>query len=503
MKKKQIADTFIILLISFCFLSICSRSSFLYPFNNWDDSNSYFSMGKALMNGKVLYRDIFDQKGPLLYFIYGIGTLISSRTFFGIFLLEIISFSFFLAAEYKILRLYLKPVTSLWLLPISAMAVSASKSFYWGGSAEEFCLPFLAWGLYFSIKYFQKEYPSSPSLKMIFTAGLLAGCVMLIKFTVLGFYFAWMAVIAIALFFKGNITRSVQSCLIFLGGMFLPAVPWLIYFLLNNALYYWYHAYIYCNVFLYSDIYYESINLYDKVYNLAKILYWLIPDNFIYFCFIITGFLWALLHKSFHWVEKLNIYLLFGLLFLGIYIGGTTLYYYSLPLSLFAVFGLIPIGVLMEYIRRKLTTSKNEVLIQLTPGIITMVTGFIFAFNLSMNIDYLNQKREDFYLYKFRDIILNSDAEEPTLLNISCLDAGLYTLTGIMPNCRYFQSNAVHGYDEVNTEQLKYITEQATDFIIARDSYPEEVPQYYNLISQEAYTSLGTDFTYYLFKKKQ
>lgn len=503
MKKKQITDILIILLISFCFLAVCSRSSLLYPFNNWDDSNSYFSMGKALMNGKVLYRDIFDQKGPLLYLIYGIGTLLSSRTFYGIFFLELLSFSFFLAAEHKILQLYLKRITSLCLLPISAMAITASKSFYWGGSAEEFCLPLLAWGLYFSIKYFKKEYPSAPSPKIIFTAGILAGCIMLIKFTVLGFYFAWMAVIALALFIKGNIKRSIQSCLIFLGGMILPAIPWLIYFILHNSLYYWYHAYIYCNVFLYSDVYYESINLYDKIYTLAKIFYWLIPDNLIYFCFIIAGFIWVLLHKSFRWIEKINIYLLFGLLFLGIYIGGTTLYYYSLPLSLFAIYGLIPIGSFMEFILNKLSCQKNTIVISIAPGIITMLTGFILALNLSMNIEYMGQKREDFYLYKFRDIILNSETVEPTLLNISCLDAGLYTLTGIVPNCRYFQSNAVHGFDEVKIEQLKYITEQATDFIIARDYYPEEVSQYYNLVSREAYTSMGTDFTYYLFQKKQ
>ena len=58
-------------------------------FNNWDDINSYFSMGKALFNGKVIYRDILDQKGPLLYFIYGIAYLISHQDFFGLYIIEI------------------------------------------------------------------------------------------------------------------------------------------------------------------------------------------------------------------------------------------------------------------------------------------------------------------------------------------------------------------------------------------------------------------------------
>ena len=74
----------------FLCLLLATRSSFLYPLNNWDDANSYFSMGKALFNGKMLYRDVFDQKGMYLYFLYGLSYLISHTTFIGVFVLEII-----------------------------------------------------------------------------------------------------------------------------------------------------------------------------------------------------------------------------------------------------------------------------------------------------------------------------------------------------------------------------------------------------------------------------
>ena len=82
-------------IVSICFLTICSRSSFIYIFNNWDDANSYFTMGKVMMNGGVFYRDSFDQKGPLLYFIYGLAYLISHNTFRGVFVMEILSFTAF------------------------------------------------------------------------------------------------------------------------------------------------------------------------------------------------------------------------------------------------------------------------------------------------------------------------------------------------------------------------------------------------------------------------
>jgi len=84
------------LLISVLFLLIATKSSPLYPFNNWADANISFTMGKGMMNGKVLYRDLFDHKGPYMYLLFGLGYLISNTSFLGIFIFQIISFSIFL-----------------------------------------------------------------------------------------------------------------------------------------------------------------------------------------------------------------------------------------------------------------------------------------------------------------------------------------------------------------------------------------------------------------------
>jgi hypothetical protein len=80
------------ILLSILFLLFCTKSSPLYPFNDWVDANASFTMGKGMMNGKVLYRDIFDHRGPLLYFYYGIGYLISNMDFKGVFIPRINTF---------------------------------------------------------------------------------------------------------------------------------------------------------------------------------------------------------------------------------------------------------------------------------------------------------------------------------------------------------------------------------------------------------------------------
>ena len=38
-------------------LVLCSKSSPLYTLNDWMDANIFFTMGKSMFSGRVLYRD--------------------------------------------------------------------------------------------------------------------------------------------------------------------------------------------------------------------------------------------------------------------------------------------------------------------------------------------------------------------------------------------------------------------------------------------------------------
>ena len=127
----------------YCFLTaliimlLCTRSSPLYAFNNWDDSNSYFTVGKSIFKGLVPYRDLFDQKGMMLYTMYGIASLISYKTFFGVFIIETIAAMLVCIAMFKIYSLYMRQEISLVLMSITAAFIYSTRSFWWGGSAEE------------------------------------------------------------------------------------------------------------------------------------------------------------------------------------------------------------------------------------------------------------------------------------------------------------------------------------------------------------------------------
>lgn len=495
-KKNSICSILFCFFIAFLFLLICSRSSFLYAYNNWDDANSYFSMGKALFNGKVIYRDILDQKGPFLYFVYGLAYLLSHTTFRGVFLMELILATVFLCFAKKSIELYVKPGIACMLLPVLAAIIYSSVSFYWGGSAEEVELPFFSIGLYLLLKHY-KEKESIFQRKEIFVSGLCAGFILLIKFNSLGFFAAWMLVVVISRMLKGQWKELLFDCGIFLGGMLLPSVPWFIYFAVNKSLFYWYQGYIYYNVFVYSDLSDEAMTLGIRAYKLAKILYWQIIVNIRYFCFIILGIIGLLVSRKRVMGEKLAVLGLCFFTFLGIYIGGVELMYYSLPLSVFAILGMIPVGQALEWIWNHVQKES----VARTIGIVIFAASLIFANAFSMNTEYRKTTKEESYLYQLAQQI--PEAEDNTLLNIGCLDAGLYTVTGIVPNCYWFQTQTIL-YDQVRKEQQRYIEEHHVKYVISRGYEPEYIEKagYELLIQVPAKLHEERETVFYLYKLK-
>ena len=224
-KKTLIHYTFFLLAAALC-LMLASRSSFLYPLNNWDDANSYFSVGKGIFNGKMPYRDIFDQKGMYLYFFYGLCYLVSHTTFIGVFIMEIILGALDIAGMYRIVRLYAGKGVALALAPVSFAMIVCSRSFWWGGAAEEISLPFYIWGLYIVTDYFKNHYEQETMpFRNVLIGGVLAGMVANIKYTGLGFFFAWMMMVFFSYVAKKEIVRGIKACFVFLFGMFIPFVP--------------------------------------------------------------------------------------------------------------------------------------------------------------------------------------------------------------------------------------------------------------------------------------
>ena len=119
-ENKRLHSIFIYILFlvfSFGILFICTASSPRYATNPWNDSNAFLTMGKAMTGGLTIYKDIFEQKGPLLYLLHAAACLISDTSFVGVYVVQSVFLSFTLFAAYKIASLY---VTTVWSI-ISAV----------------------------------------------------------------------------------------------------------------------------------------------------------------------------------------------------------------------------------------------------------------------------------------------------------------------------------------------------------------------------------------------
>ena len=313
-------------IIAFLVLLFTSKNSFLYVFNDWVDANSFFTLGKGMFNGLIPYKDIFEQKGPLLYLIYGIGYLISHKTFHGVFILEVISLTIFLYYTHKIFTMYFDKKYSLFLLPSLAMIITVSIFFAHGGSCEEFCLPFFAVSTYYYIKHFIKK---ELTKKEILINGLIAGCILMMKYTLLGFWIAFCLFVCINYLRKKEIKKILIFCLLFLLGMLIPFMIGIVYFLINNGIKEFINVYFIFNITAYSDS--EKIGIIGKIIEAFKymfsVLIEVLPLGAILLLALISSFITTEKNKLF----RLS---LVGLVFITLFFmcwGLKSFIYYFLP----------------------------------------------------------------------------------------------------------------------------------------------------------------------------
>jgi len=175
------------MLLSALFIGLASKSSPLYPMNDWVDVNCFFTMGRSILDGMVPYRDLYEQKGPVLYFVFAIISLFSRESYIGVYLLEVVTYGLFLYFSGLIAQLYLGKTRIVYLLiSIVAALLPMSWSFTHGGSVEQHSLFMIAYALYSFLSAMHEK--RVLSTKEAILNGVWAGMMLWIKYTMLGFY---------------------------------------------------------------------------------------------------------------------------------------------------------------------------------------------------------------------------------------------------------------------------------------------------------------------------
>lgn len=224
----------LLLFVSFVFVVLFSRStSFLYVFEGGDPA-IFKQMGLALLRGKTLYVDYFDNKGCILYFIQALGLWMGGNFF--ILLMQAFSLTVTLMIWDKMLALYRDERGRLICLGIALVLLLC---FYQDGDlTEEWCLPFASYPILVYFRALKSNKEIRPYNWLII--GLCFGIIAFIRVNNAVPFLGFVIYLFITQLIRKNFKELLISVICFLLGVIVIACACILYFYLKAG---WYGVY--------------------------------------------------------------------------------------------------------------------------------------------------------------------------------------------------------------------------------------------------------------------
>ena len=378
-KSNNILQYGIFFIISFLMMLLFSESSSLYWFNNFADTQIYFTIGRGMMHGILPYKGLLDQKGPMTFLIYGLASLMQIKNcmYFGVYLFESISLFISLILVNKIIYLVSKhKLVSFVLSLVYPVLLVVRNAFVTGGAAEEFALPFLLGLIYFALKLIKNDYTYNNL--SFFIQGILMGCVFWMKYTLIGAWLGFALVLLIILISKRRWQDIFKYILLAFFGFVVASLPWIIYFAINNGLKSLFVGYFYFNIVVYP----KKVSIIRKILYATFFTFYSYHKNIIAYLLIVVGaYITAFSNKiTKNWsVKFMLIDMIFCNVFLVycVYIFGKK---YQLILLPFSALTLAALGKIL--VTHKIKINNITAIIAI---LLTFVLGFCFNFNFKFS----------------------------------------------------------------------------------------------------------------------
>ena len=483
MKKERNIALAVCAVLAALILLLTSQSSPLYPINLWGDANCLFTVGRVMKDGGVLYRDIYEQKGPLLYLIHALAACLSDTSFWGVYIMEALAMTVALYAAYRLMRLRAGMGFSLGAAAFFGAAFASCTAFIRGDSAEEFCLPLLMAAL--AIAYAEYGRRAKPMrMKRLFVCGVLAGCIATIKYTLLGAMVGLCIVEGVLALREGGVRRALKSAGVFLCGMAIPILPWMVYFAVNGALSDAYTAYLYNNIFLYSG---EAATWGQKLYDGACAL----RDNALWVVPAALGMAALAFDRGETRVVRLCVWTMAAFQFATVFLIGRVWAY-----SLLALAPFFPVGCMQ--LHRALKKAGS---LRWRKGLTAAIcaAGLAWTYFATPNAFLRGQKLETLAQGRLAAYV----EEGASLLQYNHLDDGLYLTTHTVPQEKYFVRLNVH-LDEMRSELDRAVREAVPDYVLVGwDELPAEFDRYQLIATDVGYDdSNRLNKMLYLYRRK-
>lgn len=212
-------------------ISLSLKSNPFSEFLPGHDSSMFQYFGYAMNHGKIIYTEIFDHKGPMIFIINYIGVLLTTKHLQGIYIIELVSLFVYFLFTYKTLRIWLSRFFS--LMAVVPQGMILVKYLEGGNLTEEFALPFLAISIYIFVNYFSD--PEKTRIWEIVILGMSCAMVFSLRANIIILWLVFCFIIFLKLLFSKEYKSLWKYTLFFSLGLLLVFLPISIYLLINNA----------------------------------------------------------------------------------------------------------------------------------------------------------------------------------------------------------------------------------------------------------------------------
>ncbi len=175
--QKKLKYILVFFLISLFFNLFCEDSVSLLTGREGEDSCVFKQMGLSLLQGKELYKDLFDHKGPILFFINAFAQWLNIGRW-GLFLLHVLNYTIVFCIWHRICVLNGCKNWRGILVIISGVALYLTIYDIEGNRVEDWCMLPISFSLYIASKELSEE---KKYRYEYFILGILAGIIAFIR----------------------------------------------------------------------------------------------------------------------------------------------------------------------------------------------------------------------------------------------------------------------------------------------------------------------------------
>lgn len=468
-KKYWIYFILVIIAIIICMMSTISPVANEYI---GVDSSVFIYVAKSMQSGQVPYVNVFDHKGPLIYFINYLGIPLTNN-YIGIWLIEVLFMSFNLIILFKIATMFLKDNIKAIIATIISI-FSIVIFFDEGNLTEEYALPFILFSLYKFVQMIKEDNYQNKTNNILIGACL--GAVLLLRPNMIAVWIVYYSYIAIKLLRRKKIKILLEMAIFSILGMLVFMLPFIIYLAYNNAISNFINEYLIFN-FKYSS--YKEMSIKNTI------KFFIIKDPII--ILITLGYLFFIIVKEERkkWDIIITSLVFFLLSFILVVLPANHYLHYGM--ILIPTF-IIPVSMAISYINNK---SLNIVVLIFS---VVVLFGFI-----SLNIIKIRNKEEDIYL-KISKYVVNNTKEEDRIIVLGnrCL---IYLMSNRESASKYIYQYPISNVDSnIKNDFIKELIENEPKIIVKINANDDIIKTINELIEQKKYKE-DNEFKFILVKQ--